>query len=45
MASARQSRIAPVDGLSNVIGENEPPLLDLTIPAFVRRTVGRFPDR
>ncbi|MGE0212461.1 MAG: AMP-binding protein [Parvibaculaceae bacterium] len=45
MASAGQSRIAPVDGLSHVIGASEPPLLDLTIPELLRRTVERFPGR
>ena len=40
MTKAKPPRIAPTDGLSHVIGLNEPPLVDETIPDFLAATVG-----
>ena len=39
------ARIAPIDGLSYVRGETDPPLSEETIGEFLRATVERFPDR
>jgi fatty-acyl-CoA synthase len=44
MATASEARIAPTGGLSHVIGSGEPPLVDQTIPDFLKQTVERDPD-
>jgi fatty-acyl-CoA synthase len=38
-------RIQPTDGLSHVVGKDSPPLVDLTIPAFLAATVARHGTR
>ncbi len=43
MMRANVPRIAPTDGLSHVIGADEPPLVDQTIPDFLNATVARDP--
>jgi len=45
MSGSKTPRIAPTDGLSHVIGADEPPLVELTIPDFLRATVARDPGR
>ena len=37
--------ISPVDGLSHVVGNTDLPLIEETIPAVLKKTVARFPDR
>ena len=39
-----ESRIAPMDETSHVVGPADPPLLDVTIPAFLRGAVEHHPE-
>ncbi|MDD9718145.1 AMP-binding protein [Dinoroseobacter sp. PD6] len=42
--SGTQLGVAPTNGSSHVLGAQEPPLLELTIPELLAQTAARFPD-
>ena len=39
-----ETRIAPMNGLSEVQGSKQEPLLEMTIPELLKDTVGKFPE-
>jgi fatty-acyl-CoA synthase len=43
--NARPERLAPCDGLSHVVGADQPPLSDRTIGEWLDDTAARWPDR
>ncbi len=44
-ATAASDTRAPRDGLSHVVGSSQPPLSELTIPAWLDATAERYPER
>jgi len=45
MATKTDTNIAPINGLSEVRGVKDEPLLEFTIPALLKSTVSKFPER
>lgn len=45
MADSAEINITPINGLSEVSGSKREPLLEKTIPALLKDTVGKFPEQ